>query len=353
MYETRDRQRRNRPAYWRVAAAALLLLVSVRPNIIMAATPNPGELISPELEKFIFHPDQFKTEDIPRGLRPEVITKYVQTRIGPLTPLAPVRQMEKVVVWYDALEVGEHLVKLLDKREAVPDAVQRSAVICRVLARLGNPAQLEMARQYAGTHLAERADSIPALTELVSVHEALGVEEDPVILRRQIDARLSRASALAASDAQARQDTQALERLKNVALVRAHQVNGIKNRILRLTSRPERLAELAQVYLGLKHGYGEYLPAWAALRLRRECWAALPAQQTERKIDPVLRLEVVAALRGGLPLIDGVPKLTDPEKDFIRVTALKAVQYFGGELTEEEVLFVAQKGEAMSPILAL
>jgi hypothetical protein len=331
----------------------LLLGAQVSATLTMAALPNPGELLSPELEEFVFHPDQFKTEDIPRGLEPALIAKYVQTRIGPLTPLAPVKQMEKVVVWYDVLEVGEHLTRLLDKRETSPGTVQRSAVLCRVLARLGRPADVEFARQYAATHLADRADSIAALTELVSVHEAVGLQENPAALRRQIDTRLARATALAATDAQARQDMQALERLKNVSLLRAHQVNGIKNGILRMSRRPERLAEEARVYLGLKHGYGEYLPAWAALRLRRECWAADPAAQTERNIDPRLRLEVVAALRARLPEITAAPRLTDPERDFLRATALKAIQFFGGELTEAEVQFLAGPGEATKGILSL
>ena len=354
MYDIRSKYHNHGGAAGRAAPALwLVLLIVGSSTIIMAATPNLGESISPALEEFVFHPDQFKTEDIPRGLVPELIAKYTQVRIGPLTPLGPVKQVEKVVNWYDVLEVCEHLAKLLDKREPSAEALQRSAVICRILARLGDASQHELAWQYATTHLAERAETIPVLTELVSVHEALGGEENPLALRQRIDARLARASASAATDAQARQEQQALERLKNVALPQAQQVNVIKLRILRMASRPERLAEEARVYLGLKYGYGEYLPAWAASRLRRECWAEQPDQQTERKIDPARRLEVIAALRGNLPVIAGVPKITDPEKDFMRVTALKAVQSFGGQLSDDELMFVAEKGESIKTILSL
>ena len=52
-------------------------------------------------------------------------------------------------------------------------------------------------------------------------------------------------------------------------------------------------------------------------------------------------------------MIAGVPKITDPEKDFMRVTALKAVQSFGGQLSDAELMFVAEKGESIKTILSL
>ena len=81
----RGRQSNHRPGGWvRGTDAALRFLLAGLCTIeltLMPATPNPGEAISPELEEFIFSPDQFKTEDIPRELQPELIAKYVQVRI--------------------------------------------------------------------------------------------------------------------------------------------------------------------------------------------------------------------------------------------------------------------------------
>src|SRR5688500_1962652 len=138
----------------------------------MAQAPITQQKGLEALETFVFNPDQFLTEDIPLGLDPLVVVKFVQLRISRQTPVKALFQLLKVMDLYDAYEACDHLVKLLDRRDQGVDGLLKSAIITRIVATVGLPAHRDAARQYY-LHLAPRSDELAFLDQLVLVYDAV------------------------------------------------------------------------------------------------------------------------------------------------------------------------------------
>src|SRR4029453_11745423 len=102
-----------------LARAAFLLLtcLSVSGAQKMATTNMTPPPAAGQLEQFIFHPDPFKSEEIPRGLSRAAVTKFLNERIDAATPIRPLRQTEKVVEYYDLQEICPHFQSLLQKKQ--------------------------------------------------------------------------------------------------------------------------------------------------------------------------------------------------------------------------------------------
>lgn len=147
-------------------------------SAVSSQVPPPS---LPELEEFVFHPDQFGKEIIPRRLQPGDVANFLMTRLDASTPLGAMQQAEKLVDFYDLNEVAAYLRRFLDGRESGPEQRKRSIVIARTLARSGAPDDRRYAAGYLN-FLAQRATAAE-LPGLVSIYEALGPEGDPQPLR--------------------------------------------------------------------------------------------------------------------------------------------------------------------------
>ena len=280
----------------------------------------------PELEEFVFHPDQFAKEAIPRRLQPGDVASVLMTRLDGSTPLDALQQAEKVIDFYDLNEVAAYLRRFLDGREAGPDQRKRSIVITRTIARSGSPEDRRFAAGYLG-FLVQRATAAELLG-LVSIYEALGPEGDSQPLR-------AAASGLLAAGPSPT-DAKALQTLLNMTIPRAEQANTMKSRILAMPDRAQRIDGEVKVYLALLVGYPEYLPGWAARRLRRETWGDNPADQTVRNPDRRRSTEVADAFRRVIPVVEANRAFDDHIKSLKRVSCLRAIDFFGGALSNAE-----------------
>ena len=280
----------------------------------------------PEVEEFVFHPDQFKKEAIPRRLRPEEVARFLNTRLDRSTGLDPLRQAEKLIDYYDLHEVAAHLRSFLNGHEANPGDRRRSITITRILARSGAPAEW----QFAGSYYKFLAPQVtaPESMEMVSICDALGPPADTQVLRTALKALLDK--GLPPNDART------VENALNMALPRAEQANTMKGRLLAVQMRDQRIAGEVSLYLGLVLGYPEYLPGWAARQLRRETWADQPAQQTLRNPDPGRAQQVAAAFRQAIARVEQDAKMTAPVKEMKTLTCLDAIDFFGGMLSDDE-----------------
>ncbi|HUI76471.1 MAG TPA: hypothetical protein VLY24_01115 [Bryobacteraceae bacterium] len=280
----------------------------------------------PELEEFVFHPDQFQKEAIPRRLRSEDVARFLITRLDRSTGLDPLRQAEKLIDYYDLNEVAAHLRSFLDGREANPGERRRSITITRILARSGAPEEWQFAANYY-RFLAQQV-TVPEAAEMVSICDALGPQADTQILRSALTALLQK--GLAPNDART------VETALNMTLPRAEQANTMKRRLLSVPAREQRIAGEVALYLQLVLGYPEYLPGWAGRQLRRETWADQPAQQTVRNPDPGRAQQVAEAFRQAIAKVEQDAKLNEAAKAMKTVTCLRAVDFFGGMLSEAD-----------------
>jgi len=295
-------------------------------GFVMSAVSSqlpPSQLA--ELEEFVFRPDQFAKENIPRGLDPAEAARFLIAHLDHTAPLGPLRQAEKVIDFYDLNEVAAHLRGFLNKTEKDSADRQRSVTIARSVARSGAPAD----RAFAGVYfhyLLEKA-SANELAELASVLEALGPEAGVQPLRDTGKRRLDTASSA---------DARTLRTLLSHTIPRLEQANSAKARVLAMQDRPRRIHAEINLYLGITPDYPEYLPAWSARRLRREAWADEPAQQTVRAANPQRAHEVAGLFRQAIAEVARDKDETEDIRASMRLTCLRAVDFFGGALAQPE-----------------
>ncbi len=305
----------------------LLFALAVWGDHLMSAVSSqlpPPSL--PELDEFVFHPDQFAKEAIPRRLQPGDVATFLMTRLDASTSLGAFQQAEKLVDFYDLNEVAAYLRRFLDGREAGPDQRKRSIVLARTIARSGAPEDRRFAAGYLN-FLVQKATAAE-MPGLVSIYEALGPEGDAQPLRAAAGGLLSAGQ----SPTEARN----LQNLLNMTIPRAEQANTMKSRILAIPGRQQRIDGEVKVYLALLVGYPEYLPAWAARRLRRETWGDSPAEQSVRNPDRRRSTEVAEAFRRVIPVVETNKAFDDHVKSLKRVTCLRAIDFFGGTLSTAE-----------------
>src|SRR5438034_148805 len=218
MHDKRSRRR---------GRAALLLLVSLaglgaQKMATMNVTPPP---LPVQLEEFIFHPDPYKSEDIPRRLPRAEVAKFLRERIEATTPFKSLRQAEKVVEFYDLQEICGHFESLL-KQEKTADAVLREIVLDRSLAIVCGPREPAYARQkYAD--LIGRATTTAEFQELVWLNDAVSDPEGGARLQARIAALRA---TVRTDDYQAKLESHKPEELENVRLSRPEIANAVQER---------------------------------------------------------------------------------------------------------------------------
>jgi hypothetical protein len=304
----------------------------------------------PELDEFIFHPDQYHTESVPKDLPRQSVAKFIDERMVVTTPRNPLVQMEKVVDFYDLQEVCPHLRSLPAKKEKTPEDIRRSTVTIRAIALVCLPPDLDFATNYA-KYLIGRSSTLPEFKDLIGLNDALGGNRELVPLKLRMDQRLAELNKNRQGDYQAQVEYGNLEETMNNDLNSSQKANEIKAKTLAIPERSSRIREEIKMYLTIQYGYLEFLQTWATRRLRRETWGLQPAQQIELNRNPELRQNVADAFRARLPSL--VPSREIPKENIpsFQVRCLRAIEYFGGKLTPSEAQFVEENaGNQVDPL---
>jgi hypothetical protein len=302
------------------------------------------------LEQYIFHPDPFKSEAVPRGLSRAVVAKFLTERIDAATAVRPLRQTEKVVDFYDLQEVCPHLLELLrQKQTPVPDdIVLRQISLDRSVALVCAPVDRDFARMLYND-LIGRSSTSAEFQELVWLNDAVADPQSAARLRERIDTRLAGSQT---NDYQGKLEIHKLEEIENLRLSRSEKANAVKERILKMPDRARRIAEEIKMYLTIEYGYLEFLQPWAARRLRRETWGQQPEQQVTYQGDPNLRKELAEAFYGTADSLEGAPHLQPENLPSLRVRCLRAAVFFGRHPALEDVVYIREHAGTQTDVLA-
>jgi hypothetical protein len=292
-----------------------------------------------QLEEFIFHPDQYHAEAVPKGLLRDSVAKFIEARIVAITPRAPLLQTEKVVDYYDLQEACPHLRSLPEKKEKTSDDVMRSTVILRTLALVCLPPDVVFAADYA-KHLVGLSSSLPEFQELIDLEDALLDSQDLSQLKVRMALRLRDLENKRQNDYQSQLEYANLEDTLNIKLNRCQAAAEQKAKILAISDRSARIKEEIKIYLAIDYGYLEFLHGWSVRRLRRETWGPQPPQQLQRTENIELRREVAKAFRDTLSSLAPSPDIPKENLDSLRVRCLRAIDFFGGPLSANEKQFV-------------
>jgi hypothetical protein len=302
------------------------------------------------LEEFIFKPDEYLEEIVPRKLSAPEVAKFLIQKIDKNTGLRPFQQTEKVADFYDTTEVVEKFKQFLDKKEANSEEVRRSIVIARIIAVLGSPADVEFAKDYY-KYLIQKIDTLDDFEEITFLHEALNLGLDSALLRKKFNEKLS---VLEKNKGNFQGDSAYLkfQTTIDMKISRAEKVQAIKDKILNNQDRRRRVEEEIKIYVTPEAGYQEFLQKWSARRIRRETWGAQPAEQIKRTESVPLREDVVKALRTFLDeKSDALTAETD-EKQARRIRLLRAIRFFKGKMLDGEEDFLRLFKSKQADILA-
>src|ERR1700742_4532540 len=166
--------------------------------------------IPDELDRFVFNPDQFLKDDVPRDLDPLQVELLVRLKINALTPYRALEQLFKVADYYDVFEIAPHLLKLLTKNEKGQEDYRRTAIIARIVALVGLPEEVAQAKDYYD-YLVGKADAYFALERVVALYEILSLTADPQPLAAKLDAKVSAPAREQTKSAEAKADYNAME----------------------------------------------------------------------------------------------------------------------------------------------
>lgn len=310
-------------------------------------TPPPASV---ELEQFVFRPDKYTADKVPRKLTPRDVAEFVLQRLNTTANLKNVQQVEKVVVFYDALEVAEHVKRLLSEAVGEKD-IRKAIILDRIVALIGQPSDTQVAAQVY-EQLVPRAGSLQELDDLLRLYEALSGAVSADSLRQQSVIQRSQLVAQAGANYEAKIQAAKLEDFINIQITRVSKANNAKKDVLQIRDRRARIQDEIKSYLGTKNSYLDILQPWSAMRLRREVWADQPEQQIMRNDDPGRREELVQEFRlaaNGLSSMSTLPQQSLPS---IRVRVLHAVEFFGGSITPEERHYSTEHAGMQDDILS-
>jgi hypothetical protein len=176
--------------------------------------------------------------------------------------------------------------------------------------------------------------------ELVSAYEAIGSIADPAPLAAAI---ARKAASLDKSNPQSVHEAENLDRLGNFTLPRTKLFNQEKDRLFNTPGRPARIDREIDLYLGLRSSYPG-MSAFAARRLRRELWAEQPPQQIYRADTSRRHEELAAAFRTAIARVEAAGDLPASAKATMLRSCLRAIEFFGGELSDSDKKQLADAG---------
>ncbi|NNF00935.1 MAG: hypothetical protein HKN25_18105 [Pyrinomonadaceae bacterium] len=294
----------------------------------------------PELDEFIFKPDEFTGNVVPRKLKPADVAAYLVEKIEKGAKLKTYIQAEKVAVFYDSNELVEKLKGFLDKSEAETKDNLKSTVLARIIARLGDNEDKAFAKSYY-EHLLTKIDSQAEFEEVILLHEALDLGANSASIRAKVKTKTEALKAKQETDYQARLEY--LEFVENVSrkLDRAEKVQSIKDEIVGIADRNERIEQEIKAYIAVGFGYQEFLQPWAARRIRQETWAKDVAEQSKRVDRQPFKKQVTTVFRDIIPKLDSFDNLTPKQIEGSKLRLLRAIKFFEGTLSEDEEGFVA------------
>lgn len=293
----------------------------------------------PALDQYIFKIDEYQSGIVPRKLEHEKVARYLAGKVKRDLALKSFIRVESVADFYDTHEVVEKFKPFLDRSESDEESIRRSVVIARIIARAGDANDVEFIKKY-NKHLIQKADTVLVFEDLIHLHEALGLGSASQDLRAKIGSKANSLEQKKETDYRARIEQRQYTGALLQKLNRAEKVEPVKQKILELRDRKERIREETRAYLTIEYGYLEYLQPWAARRLRRETWAANPPEQLKRNDAAPLKKDVADQLRAFLNDPAASPGGKPGGDDSLKLRLLRAIDFFGGEITEVERTFL-------------
>jgi hypothetical protein len=259
---------------------------------------------------------------VPRGIEPELVSRFIKEEIGPDSPPDAYGKMVNVLRFYERDDCLPHLRKILKGEEKTAADLVRSAFVTQAMAEVGAPPEAEDAARYFDAHLAGHGKAIEAVDVLLETLVVLSPSGAADRLSQRIADEVNARKAFENENEEGMRAFQRIASIQRLKLPQALAAAEGKRKVLALPGAEQR-AELVAIYMGMSSISDDLLMTWAARMLRRQAMAGDP--------EPIYE-----AFAGEIAKADPEKVGKDPLTDTMVSRAAQAILYLQGKLGKKE-----------------
>ena len=305
-------------------------------DVVPQPKPYPKELVDEPEKKEVAHqvrdylwgkgPIDYSI--VTSHMKRDLVSQFVRFEISDLPPQYFWR-VRILADLYHLTELLNYFQQMLDRREQKPVDLDKSIANTIILNEIGDEGQKEQAVQYY-EYLTSHQFANQKFRELIKCLASLGEIAKPNSLRSRMDSEIKALASREASDPEADIERREVEDIVGNEFFFIEESNNSRTRILGIADVRQRLQALIEAYLQLSEdGGGEFFDLWVQQQLRRI---------SEAEGDKL----VIDAFRA---TAKDASKLARGDKNYCLVRCYNAIEYFRGELNEDEKAFMKKKGD--------
>jgi hypothetical protein len=285
------------------------------------------------LDQYVFARDPRHAEQVPQNVDPAFVPKYLQEVVIDKLPPERAWRIRDVMDTYDTRDSMSLLDQYLDRKESKPEPFDRSVCCVWTMAEIGREDRQKQAADYYGYllhHRLARGD----FRNLIGCYAALLPDQQPESPEQPIAKLMEQLEPKAKTDYEADVELDELDSLRYNELPQVARAAQHKQRLAKIDDPLRRDSELVRFYLGLDTDNSPYIDRWVVRFLRRD-----------GKADAKT---VVKSFRDVMPGRYFKPRDASDER-YLRVRALRAIDYFEGTLTADETKLLKENDRREPP----
>jgi hypothetical protein len=306
----------------------------------MASQPAQQENV---LEQYLMTSTKYHPVPVPARVDRAEAERFVQERAQMPITKQMLGKLSRLAIFHNLSGTAGTFADFLNKRETKPDDYARTAVAVTTIAWIGNEAQVADTQKYFQNTL-RRADGQRDREVMFIACDALADPETIKSFREWIDKKVKQLEGNFEKDPTP-ENREALARAQEFRKFRIRQLdnaNEARGKLQKQSREPLRAQQLVQMYLREAKIDAPTLEYWAAITLVHS--GRRSPRFTGHARDEFLK----AAKRCNRENV----KL-QPELNFRRARSLRAAEFFGAALTEEDETWLKEYGDDGADAIAL
>jgi|GEM_PF-2745884 len=295
------------------------------------------------LKQYLMTSTKYHPVPVPARVdRSEAVT-FVQERAKAPISKQMLGKLSRLAIFHELTETTEQFVDFLNKRETEPDDYARTATAVTTIAWLGDDKQVANAQRYFQNTLL-RSDAQESRDVMLGACDALGAREGTKNVRAWLQKEVARLDEKQQANPTP-ETRETLARTREFLKFQVPQVdnaNEQREKFRQQKSEQLQVQQLVSCYLREAKVDAPSLEYWAAIMLvhlgrRGRGFAVLSAEEFGKVAQRSRRKD----------------RKLQPEIDFKRARSLRAADFFGGTLEDEDQEWLAEQEDHGVDIIAL
>lgn len=282
-----------------------------------------SKTVAEEVRGYLWQMEPIYYEEVSAQMKRELVSRFV----GFEMPNLPPQNFRRVRILADLYYLKENLdfiESLLKKKENKPSELDRSIYSTIILWEIGNETQKKRALEYYEYIVGHRFAN-ETFTQLLECLAVFGNDISPKSLLARMEREVKTLAERETANPEAGTEKRYVEGLINNEFFIIEEANKARQRISKISSTSEHLLELIKAYIYLTDDDGgDHFLLWTH-------------QQIRRIGEQVGKEKVIEAFRTTANKLDD---LSTDNKKFCKVRCYNAIEFFLGNLNDEEKTFM-------------